>query len=114
LFAKLKLLGAAAVLVCASTAAVAGNYGFDITNDTGNTITYLYVSPETSNYWEEDVLGKEGLLRPGKTQHVSLSGYKTSIFDIRLVDENDDRYTFWKVDVSKQHLTVTPDNMDDD
>jgi len=114
LFAKLKLLVAAAVLLCASAAAVAGDYGFDITNDTGNNITYLYVSPETSNYWEEDVLGKEGVLRPGKTQHVSLSGYKTSVFDIRLVDEDGDRYTFWKVDVSKQNLTVTPDNMDDD
>jgi hypothetical protein len=114
LFAKLKLLGAAAVLLCASAAAVGADYGFDITNDTGKTITYLYVSPETSNYWEQDVLGKDGLLRPDKTQHVSLSGYKSPIFDIRLEDEDGDRYTFWKVDVSKQDLTVTRGNRDDD
>jgi hypothetical protein len=31
-----------------------------------------------------------------------------------LVDEEDDRYTFWKVDVSTQDVTVTPDDMDDD
>ena len=114
MFAKLKLLVAAAALLCASAAAVATDYHFDITNETGYTITYLYVSPETSNYWEEDVLGKDGLLRPGKTQRVNLSGYKTPIFDIRLVNEHDDRYTFWKVNVSEHNLTVTPDDMDDD
>ena len=114
MIAKLRLLVAAAVLLCASAAAVSADYGVNITNDTGHTITYMYVSPEASNYWEEDVLGKAGLLRPGKTQRVRLSGYKSPIFDIRLVDEEDDRYTFWKVDVSKQDLTVTPDNMDDD
>lgn len=114
MFAKLKRLVAAAVLLCASTTVIGADYGFDITNDTGNTITYLYVSPETSDYWEQDVLGKDGLLRPGKTQHVNLSGYKTPVFDIRLVDQDGDRYTFWKVDVSKQDLTVTRDDVDDD
>ena len=113
MFAKLKLLVAAAVLLCASAAAVAGDYHFDITNETGYTITYLYVSPETSNYWEEDVLGENAVLRPGKTHRVDLSGYKTPIFDIRLVDEDGDWYTFWKVDVSKQDLTVTPDDQDE-
>ena len=113
MFAKLKLLIAAAVLVCASAAAVAGDYYVDITNKTGYTIMYMYVSPAKSDSWEEDVLG-EDVLASGKTQRVTLTGYKSSIFDIRLVDEDGDRYTFWKVDVSKQHLTVTPDNMDDD
>jgi len=45
---------------------------------------------------------------------VNLSGYKTPVFDIRLVDQDGDRYTFWKVDVSKQDLTVTRDDVDDD
>ena len=114
MFAKLKLLVAAATLLCASAAAVAADYGFDITNETGSTITYLYVSPETSDYWEQDVLGKDGVLRPGKKQRVTLSGYKSPIFDIRLVDEDGERYTFWKVDVSKQDLTVTRDDLDDE
>jgi hypothetical protein len=114
LFARLKLLVAAAALLCASAAAVATDYHFDITNETGYAITYLYVSPETSNYWEEDVLGKDGVLRPGKTHRVNLSGYKSPIFDIRLVDEDGDRYTFWKVDVSERDITVTPEDMDDD
>ena len=47
-------------------------------------------------------------------QRVKLSGYENPIFDIRLVDEDDDRYTFWKVDVSARDITVTPGDMDDD
>lgn len=114
MFAKLKPLVAAAVLLCASAAGVSGDYGFNITNETDHTITSMYVSPATSNYWEENLLGSDFVLRPGKTKRVRLSGYDTSIFDIRLVDEEDDRYTFWKVDVSTQDVTVTPDDMDDD
>ncbi|HET7923244.1 MAG TPA: hypothetical protein VFL30_00005 [Rhodanobacteraceae bacterium] len=113
MFAKLKLLVAAAMLLCASAAAVAADYGFDITNETGYMLTHLYVSPETADYWEEDLLGKEGVLRPGRKYRVDLSGYESPIFDIRLVDEDGERYTFWKVDVSKQDLTVTRDDLDD-
>jgi hypothetical protein len=35
------------------------------------------------------------------------------MFDIRLVDEDGDKYTFWNVDVSKRDLTVTLDDLDD-
>ena len=114
MFAKLKPLVAAAVLLCASGAAVSADYGFNITNETDHTITSMYVSPATSDYWEENLLGNDGVLRPGRTKRVMLSGYENPIFDIRLVDEEDDRYTFWKVDVSAQDITVTPDDMDDD
>ena len=34
------------------------------------------------------------------------------IFDIRLKDEDGDTYTFWKVDVSRQDITVTLDDLD--
>jgi hypothetical protein len=114
LFSKLKPLVAAAVLLCARGAAVSADYGFNITNETDHTITSMYVSPATSDYWEENLLGNDGVLRPGRTKRVRLSGYENPIFDIRLVDEEDDRYTFWKVDVSAQDITVTPDDMDDD
>ena len=115
MFAKLKPLVAAAVLLCASAAAVSNDYGFNITNETDHTITSMYVSPASSDYWEENLLGNDGfLLRPGKTKRVRLSGYENPIFDIRLVTDEDDRYTFWKVDVSAQDITVTPDDMDDD
>jgi hypothetical protein len=44
---------------------------------------------------------------------VNLTGYKSPVFDIRLVDEDGDKYTFWNVDVSKRDLTVTLADLDD-
>ena len=99
MFAKLKLFATAALLVAASSIAVAADYYVEITNKTGYTIMYMYVSPAKSDSWEEDVLG-EDVLASGKTQRVNLTGYKSPIFDIRLVDEDGDKYTFWDVDVS--------------
>jgi hypothetical protein len=112
MFAKLRLLAAAALLAIASTAAVAADYYVDITNRTGYTIMYMYVSPAKSDSWEEDVLG-EDVLPTGKTQRVNLNGYKSPMFDIRLVDEDGDKYTFWNVDVSTDDITVTLDDLDD-
>jgi opacity protein-like surface antigen len=112
MFAKLKLLAAAALLVLASTAAVAADYYVDITNKTGYTIMYMYVSPAKSDSWEEDVLGDD-VLATGKTQRVNLNGYKSPMFDIRLVDEDGDKYTFWNVDVSTEDITVTLEDLDD-
>ena len=112
MFAKLKLVVAAAVLLCASAVAIAGDYYVDITNKTGYTIMYMYVSPAKSDSWEEDVLGEDVLL-DGRTQRVNLTGYKSPIFDIRLVDEDGDKYTFWNVDVSTDDITVTLDDLDD-
>jgi hypothetical protein len=112
MLAKLKLIFAAALLLGASAAAVAADYYVEITNKTGYTIMYMYVSPAKSDSWEEDVLGEDVLL-DGHKQRVNLNGYKSSIFDIRLVDEDGDKYTFWNVDVSERDITVTLDDLDD-
>ena len=112
MLAKLKLIFAAALLLGASAAAVAADYYVEITNKTGYTIMYMYVSPDNSDSWEEDVLGEDVLLS-GKTQRVNLTGYKSPIFDIRLVDEDGDKYTFWDVDVSTRDITVTLGDLDD-
>lgn len=37
------------------------NQNFVMRNNTGQTITHVYVSPITSNNWEEDVLGRDVL-----------------------------------------------------
>ena len=112
MFAKLKLFVAAGMLLGASAAALAADFYVDITNKTGYTIQYMYVSPAKSDSWEEDVLGDDVLL-DGHTQRVNLKGYKSPMFDIRLVDEDGDKYTFWNVDVSKQDITVTLSDLDD-
>ena len=94
-----------------STAAAAQNYYVDVTNRTGYTILYMYVSPGNAKTWEEDVLGKD-VLQNGHTQRVNLHGYTSPIFDIRLVDEDGDSYTFWNIDVSRHDLIVTLDHLD--
>lgn len=92
-------------------AAVAADYYVDITNRTGYTIYYMYVSPAKSSSWEEDVLG-ESVLPTGETRRVNLTGYRNPVFDVKLVDSDGDSYTFWSVDVSQRDIVVTLDNLD--
>ena len=107
-YVALILLVGAALLLGISTAALAADYYVDITNRTGYTIMYMYVSPAKSDSWEEDVLGKD-VLPNGETRRVNLRNYRSPIFDIRLVDSDGDKYTFWNIDVSKEDVTVTLD-----
>jgi hypothetical protein len=100
------------LLACNSTA-LAADYYVDITNRTGYTIMYMYVSPAKSSSWEEDVLGDD-VLPDGETRRVNLTGYRSPIFDIKLVDSDGDSYTFWNVDVSKRDIVVTLDDLDID
>lgn len=89
----------------------AREYYVDITNNTGYTIMYMYVSPDKSTSWEDDVLGDE-VMANGTTKRVTLRNYKSPIFDIKLVDSDGDSYTFWDVDVSRRDITVTLDDLD--
>ena len=97
------------LLFAAST--LAADYYVDITNKTGYTIMYMYISPGKAKNWEEDVLGKN-VLRNGATQRVNLNGYNSSIFYIRLEDQDGDSYTFWNVDVAAQDLVGTLEDLD--
>lgn len=108
---KIKLILVLWMSMLVSSVTWAADYYIDITNNTGYTIYYLYISPEKSTEWEEDVLGSE-VLPNNETRRVTLTGYKSPKFDIRLVDEDDDSYTFWGVDVSKQDLVVTLEDLD--
>ncbi|WP_018916501.1 hypothetical protein [Vreelandella zhanjiangensis] len=101
----------ALIMLCLSTVASASDYYVDVTNRTGYTIFYMYVSPASSKTWEEDVLG-ETVLENGETQRVTLTGYTNPYFDIRLVDQDNDSYTFWTIDVSTQDIVVTLDHLD--
>lgn len=98
-------------LLFAATPALATDYYVDITNRTGYTIMYMYVSPGSTKSWEEDVLGSE-VLPVNETRRVTLRGYTSPIFDIRLVDSDGDTYTYWNVDVSKRDIIATLEHID--
>jgi hypothetical protein len=91
--------------------ALAADYYVEITNKTGYQINQLYVSPGDQKSWEEDVLGNDVLVN-GTTQRVTLTGYSSPIFDIRLIDSDGDSYTFWDINVEEYDLLVTPDDLD--
>ena len=57
------------------------------------------------------VLGNKVLARDA-TQRVTLNGYRSPIFDIKLVDTDGDTYTYWKVDVSKRDIVARPEHLD--
>lgn len=90
--------------------AQAADYYVDVTNRTGYTLYYLYVSPDDSTSWEEDVLGSQ-VISNGETVRVDLNGYRSPIFDIKAVDNEGDEYIFWNVDVSRQDITVRLDDL---
>lgn len=89
----------------------AADYYVDITNKTGYTIFFIYVSPDNSDSWEEDILGSE-VLMDSMTRRVTLTGYASPVFDIRLVDEDGDTYTFMKVNVSNKDIIATLADID--
>lgn len=89
----------------------ADNYYLTVTNNTGYTIYFLYVSPQSSSAWEEDVLGDD-VLADGDATLVTLQGYDSPMFDVKIVDEDGDTYTYWGINVARQDLEVTLDDLD--
>lgn len=82
-----------------------------VSNQTGYDIWYLYVSHDDSDTWGDDKLGSS-ILRDGDSFTVDLDDYPSSIFDIRAVDEDDDSYTFYSIDVAAQDLTIRLSDID--
>ncbi len=85
----------------------------EITNNTGYTIYYVYVSPTDSD-WGDDVLDDDILL-DGESVYVTLPysiDYENE-YDIKLEDSEGDTYTRWAVDVSPyDEIEFTIDDLD--
>lgn len=83
----------------------------NIRNNTGYDIYYAYVSPEFSDEWGEDVLGSE-IVEDGEEFQVELNGYDSSVFDVKLVDEDGDLYLFMGVDALFEDIVATINHLD--
>jgi len=55
------VLAAGVALLLPADAGAAGRQNFSLVNNTGYTIKEVYVSPVSTNDWEEDVLGQDTL-----------------------------------------------------
>jgi hypothetical protein len=81
----------------------------NITNDTGYDIYYLYISHESTDSWEDDLLGSD-VLYDGESFKVNLGEQSSSIFDVTADDSYGDTYTIFGVDMTSGSLTITADD----
>ena len=78
----------AAVSLAGAGRALAGDQDFTVHNDTGVTIKELYVSPHSTDDWEENVLGKDSL-KDGEEQEITFpKREKTENWDLKIVDSD--------------------------
>ncbi len=81
-----------------------------IVNDTdGYAIYYVYISPASSDSWGKDRMGENEILEPGDSRAFSV---QDGMYDIKLVDEDDDEYIRWDVNVEGDYVwNVTLDDL---
>ncbi len=86
-----------------------------IRNETGYTINDLFFSPSAFDDWEDDFLGEEPLL-DGREIEITLNrdfDANEVIYDLQAVDEDNDYYTMYEVDISEDNIiTITMDAYD--
>jgi hypothetical protein len=85
-----------------------------IINNTGFTIYYIFVSPASDEEWGEELLGEDFLEKDESFDAVlPLPLNQVSVYDIRLVDEDGDRYYKWGLTVTNNAWIVfTLDDLD--
>jgi len=82
-------------LMCAISAAHAGDQDFDLVNQTGLTIDQFYCSPSTTESWEEDILGVDVLSNGGEVEIAFSRDAEECVWDLLIVDEQGDKI-YWK------------------
>lgn len=88
-------IGAFLLFLLAVSANAQGKQDFTLRNATGKTIKELYVSPTTTNNWEEDILGDDTLAN-GKSVDISFSrSEKADKWDLKVVF-NDGSDAVWE------------------
>ena len=82
------VLAVAASFVTVSALARSGKQDFTLHNQTGVEIHSLYVSPHSSDDWQEDVLGRD-TLAPGDSVKITFDDRdKRSKWDLKVTDKD--------------------------
>jgi hypothetical protein len=99
--------------VSLSTPVVAQQSKLDFTllNRTGLTIQELYVSPDESEDWEEDVLGRD-VLKHSESVDITFSRTEKSCdWDLKIKDEDGDEIEWDSLDLcAASHITLLYQN----
>ena len=87
--------------------------GVRVTNNTGYLGYYLYIRAAGTSQWGSDLLGRE-VLRTGRSFNISsLPVSNNNLYDIRLVDLDNDTYTKLNVTIRpNQNIVFTFDDFD--
>lgn len=89
----------ALLLALPAEAALAGVQDFYVHNESKWVILFIYVTPDYSDEWEEDVLGDD-VLMPGDTYEIFMDDYGDyCYFDILIEDERGNVREYWEVDL---------------
>lgn len=72
MFRKVLFAAVTAAIAVSSSAYAAGKQDFVLTNKTGYTIDEVYVSPSSSDDWQEDVMGQDAL-ENGSNVHIKFN-----------------------------------------
>ena len=80
---------------------------FTLKNDTGVVIANIYVGPNHSDDWGDDIMGKD-VLPNGDSVDITFSRTeKTCNWDLKIVDEHDDEIEWTELDLCKaSHITL--------
>jgi len=85
-----------------------------VVNNTGYTCYYLYLSPSSTDDWEEELLG-DSILESGQSVRVRLEYplSRENRYDFLMVDLDGDTYTKWRVLLTEDAVVVfTFDDID--
>lgn len=99
--AMIGTLAGAAMSTAVIGSAEAGTQDFDLDNRSGHTIERIFVSPVSTDSWENDVLGRF-VLPSGYTKHVTFSpDYRGCHFDVKVVFSDGSSLTDWDVNLCR-------------
>ncbi len=84
----------------------------EVRNETGYDLAVLQVSHKDETTWGRDMLGRDDVLHDGRTMRIDVEGYDSPIFDIRAFDEDGDSYTITGVNIAKNNVVITTDDID--
>ncbi len=80
--------------------------GVTIENHTGTEIWYIYMSPSSSDSWEEDVLGEDGILYDDESKDVSFYDEYCyyQYWDILVEDADENEFYWEEIDLWKHNI----------
>jgi len=89
------------------------NEVFTVTNETGFTLSGLYISNLDSEDWEKDLLKGNPLLN-GESLIIPLANLESLYINVRGRDDEGDTYTVYGINAEIDDISITLNNIDPD